>query len=193
MKPSVIMIAGPNGAGKTTAAMTLLPDFLHMREFVNADEIARGLSPLNASSVAIEAGRLMLKRLHALIEQRKHFAFETTGAGQGHIRTLGRCREAGYEISLVFLYLLSADFAIDRVKLRVSQGGHDVPQSDIIRRYNKGIKMFFTRYVPLADKVEIYDNSYGGTRLVADNCLDKSWRVYQQAVWKDIQEKINER
>lgn len=134
MKPSVIMIAGPNGAGKTTAAMTLLPDFLHMREFVNADEIARGLSPLNASSVAIEAGRLMLKRLHTLIEQRKHFAFETTGAGQGHIRTLERCRDAGYEISLAFLYLLSAEVAIDRVKLRVSQGGHDVPQPDIIRR-----------------------------------------------------------
>lgn len=193
MKPRVIMIAGPNGAGKTSAAMTLLPDFLHIREFVNADEIARGLSPLNASSVAIEAGRLMLKRLQTLIEQRKHFAFETTGAGHGHIRTLERCRDTSYEISLAFLYLLSADLAVDRVKLRVSQGGHDVPQADIIRRYHKGIKMFFTHHVPLADKVEIYNNSYGDTQLVADNCIDKSWKIYQPEVWQEIQGKINEK
>ncbi len=124
-----------------------------------------------------------------MIEQRKHFAFETTGAGQGHIRTLERCRDVGYEISLAFLYLLSAEVAIDPVKLRVSQGGHDVPEPDIIRRYNKGIKMFFTRYVPLADKVEIYDNSYGDTRLIADNCLDKSWRVYNRQFGKKFRKK----
>lgn len=192
MKPSMIMIAGPNGAGKTTAAMTLLPNFLHMREFVNADEIARGLSPLNASSVAIEAGRLMLKRLHTLIENQKDFAFETTAAGYGHIHTLKRCREAGYEIGLVFLYIATPVITIDRVKLRVSQGGHDVPQADIIRRYHKGIKNFFIHYAPLADKVEVYDNSYGDTRLVADNCIDKSWQIYQSEVWQNIQEKIYE-
>ncbi len=192
MKPTVVMIAGPNGAGKTSTAMALLPD-LHVREFVNADEIARGLSPLNATSVAIEAGRLMLKRLHSLIELRRHFAFETTGAGHGHIRTLERCREMGYNISLVFLYLSSANLAADRVELRVSQGGHDVPQADITRRYNKGIKMFFTHYVPLADKVEVYDNSYGDTRLVADNCVgDKAWRIYHPETWQNIQEKLNE-
>lgn len=88
--------------------------------------------------------------------------------------------------------MTSPNIAIERVKLRVSQGGHDVPQADIIRRYHKGIKMFFTRYVSLADKVKVYDNSYGDTRLVADNCLDKLWQIYQPELWQEIQEKINE-
>lgn len=192
MKPSVVMIAGANGAGKTSAAMTLLPNFMHVREFVNADEIARGLSPLNPASMAIEAGRLVLKRIHTLVEHRKHFAFETTRAGHGHIRTLERCRQAGYDISLLFLYLSSVDLAVRRVKLRVAQGGHDVPQSDIIRRYRKGLKMFFNHYVPLADKVEVYNNSDGDAVLIADCVSNGIWKLQQPQIWQKIQDKANE-
>jgi predicted ABC-type ATPase len=127
-------------------------------EFVNADEIAYGLSPLNQASMAIEAGRLMLKRTQTLIEKHKSFAFETTGAANLHIRTLQRCRDNGYQTGLLFLYLSSPELAIERVKLRVSQGGHHIPETDIVRRYYKGIKMLFSNYIALADNIELYDN-----------------------------------
>ncbi|MFT3742443.1 MAG: hypothetical protein QM752_07305 [Gammaproteobacteria bacterium] len=104
-----------------------------------------------------------------------------------------RCIDAGYKVGLVFFYLSSAEFAIERVRLRVSQGGHNVPEPDIIRRYYKGLNMFFTDYVPLADKVEVYDNSYSDIRLVADLTKNKIWEVHQPEIWQEIQRKIYEK
>jgi predicted ABC-type ATPase len=105
LKPSVYMVAGCNGAGKTTAIMTLLPDYLNICNFLNADEIARGLSPLNPQSAVIDAGRLMLQQLDKIILQKKDFAFETTASGLGHIKTLKKCLSAGYKIHIIYLYL----------------------------------------------------------------------------------------
>lgn len=192
-QPQVIMIAGPNGAGKTSTAMTLLPNFLQVNEFVNADEIAHGLSPLNQNSMAIEAGRLMLKRIQNLIDKRKNFAFETTGAAKLHIRTLQHCRDSGYQTGLVFLYLSSAKLALERVKLRVSQGGHDIPEIDIKRRYYKGLEMLFTGYIPIVDTIEIYDNSYMRATLIAKKlAMTSPWVIQNHQLWQKIQEVENE-
>lgn len=187
-QPHVVMIAGPNGAGKTSAAMTLLPDYLNIREFVNADEIARGLSPLNQNAAAAAAGRIMKERIDHLIENRQNFAFETTAAGTTRRLTMKKCREAGYAISIVFLYLSSPALAIERVKLRVSQGGHDIPEQQIIDRFYRGIKNFFTIYVPLAGVVEIYDNSLAEPSLIAKKLsIAPDWIVHDSAIWQKIQ------
>lgn len=188
----VIMIAGPNGAGKTSTAMVLLPNFLNVNEFVNADQIAYGLSPFNQESLAMEAGRLMLKRINYLIEQHKSFAFETTGAALLHIRTLKRCRDAGYQTGLVFLYLPSVELAIERVKLRVSQGGHNIPEEDIRRRYHHGLNLLFSQYLDLVDTAEIYDNSYAKTTLIAKKpFINASWVIKNPELWERIKEENN--
>jgi predicted ABC-type ATPase len=193
-QPHVVMIAGPNGAGKTSAAMTLLPDYLNIREFVNADEIARGLSPLNPSAAASAAGRIMKERIDHLIENCQNFAFETTAAGVTRRLTMQKCRDAGYATGIVFLYLSSPALATERVKLRVSQGGHDIPEHQIISRYHGGIKNLFTIYVPLADVVEIYDNSLAEPALIAKKlAIAPAWIVHDSEIWQKIQENNNER
>jgi predicted ABC-type ATPase len=179
-QPQVIMVAGANGSGKTSAAMTLLPN-LDCLNFINADEIAKGLSPLNPEIAAVDAGRLMLQRLNKTIHTQQSFSFETTGAGLIHIRTLQKCRKAGYYIRILYLYLSSVEIAIERVANRVLQGGHNVPINDIKRRYNKGLKRLLIDYTPLANEVKIVDNSYGLMRTIAlktlRTCIHKSYRL----------------
>lgn len=130
--PNLYIFAGPNGAGKTTAAYTLLPEILEVFEFVNADEIARGLSPFNVESVAFEAGRIMLQRIDFLIAKGIDFAFETTLSTRSYVQTIRRAKEAGYEITLFFVYLSSPEMAVNRVAKRVSMGGHNIPQDVFI-------------------------------------------------------------
>lgn len=193
-QPHVVMIAGPNGAGKTSAAMTLLPDYLNIREFVNADEIARGLSPLNPNAAASAAGCIMKERINYLIEARQNFAFETTAAGVARRLAMQKCRDAGYATSIVFLYLSSPALAIERVKLRVSQGGHDIPEQQIISRFYAGLKNLFTVYVHLADAVEIYDNSLAEPSLIAKKLsIAPDWAVHDSAIWQKIQETNHEK
>jgi predicted ABC-type ATPase len=158
-KPVVFMIGGPNGAGKTTSALRLLPKFLDTYEFVNADEIARGLNPLNPESARLSAGRVMLERISQLTAARKNFAFESTCAGTGHVAMLKSCRASGYQIHVVFYWLPTADMAVHRVRLRVRQGGHDVPEETIRRRYASGLRNLFQIYLPLADRALILDNT----------------------------------
>jgi predicted ABC-type ATPase len=119
----IVIIGGPNGAGKTTAAQVLLPQKLGIREFVNADEIARGLSPFNAEGVSVAAGRLMIARIRKLIRDRQSFAFETTCAGRGYVSVLEACRDQGWRVTLLFLWLPSPQTALDRVARRVREGG----------------------------------------------------------------------
>src|SRR5262245_17877790 len=147
----VVMIGGPNGAGKTTAATTLLPKELPIREFVNADEIARGLSPFNPEGSALAAGRLMIERINELIGRGESFAFETNCSGRAHVQTLLRCREAGYRLTLIFLWLPSAKEALSRVARRVAQGGHRIAKEVVIRRYAAGLKNLQRLYLPIAD------------------------------------------
>jgi len=165
--PELFVIAGPNGAGKTTFAREFLPHFAKCREFVNADLIAGGLSPFSPGTAAIEAGRIMLNKINGLAAQRHTFAFETTLSGRGYLALFKRLRNDGYRIHIVFLWLPRVDLAIQRVKDRVRRGGHSVPEPDIRRRFDRGIRNLLTQYHDLVDTWDLFDNSASEPRLIA--------------------------
>ena len=164
--PDIYIIAGCNGAGKTTAAYNLLPDVFKTIEFVNADEIARGLSPFNSSGVAFQAGRIMLERLKLLLDESQSFSFETTLSGLSYLSFIKKAKQKGYGITFFFVYLNSINLAKERVALRVSKGGHTIPDNVIERRYHKGLHNF-SLYAKEADDWYIYDNSGSNYELVA--------------------------
>lgn len=159
MKPNLYIIAGCNGAGKTTASFTILPEILDCKEFVNADEIARGLSPFNPESVAIKAGKLMLERINLLFESKVNFAFETTLATKSYKHKIIKAKELGYKVILIFFWLENVELAIQRVKIRVAEGGHNIPNDVIESRYFAGIKNLFDIYLPIIDEAMIFDNT----------------------------------
>jgi predicted ABC-type ATPase len=185
-RPSVVVLAGPNGAGKSTVAPALLQGTLGVTEFVNADDIARGLSAFNAERAALPAGRVMLARLHELARRRMSFAFETTLASRSFAPWLTSLKRDGYSIHIVFLWLPSADFAIDRVADRVRMGGHSVPAETVRRRYRAGIRNFFNRYEHLASTWRVYDNSGDVPRLIAARLDFHEIDVYDGDVWATI-------
>ena len=158
--PTLYIIAGPNGAGKTTASYTLLPEVLHCDEFVNADDIAKGLSPFNPEGVAIEAGRIMLTRIKHLLLENKTFAFETTLATRSYVGLIEEAKVKGYEIELVFFWLNKVETCIERVKTRVSEGGHNIPEETIKRRYERGVNNFVNLYEPLVDKWMLFNTTH---------------------------------
>ncbi|MBI5242956.1 MAG: zeta toxin family protein [Elusimicrobia bacterium] len=164
---NLYVIAGPNGAGKTTFAREFLPHFAKCQEFVNADLIAGGLSPFSAAAAAIEAGRIMLKRIKELASQRCGFAFETTLSGRGYLSQFRKLKRRNYSIQLLYLWLPNVELAVQRVRDRVRQGGHDVPESDIRRRFDRGLKNLFSEYRPLLDTWTILDNSGARPELIA--------------------------
>lgn len=166
--PNLYIIAGCNGAGKTTASFTVLPEMLDCDEFINADEIARGLSPLNPERAAIEAGRLMLTKIDRLINNKKEFAFETTLATKSYVNTVQQAKQNGYQIVLVYFWLDSVSLAIERVKTRVHDGGHNIPEPVIIRRYYSGLSNLFNLYLPICDYWMVFDNSGAPSELVAE-------------------------
>lgn len=170
--PNLYIIAGCNGAGKTTASFTVLPEMLNCDEFINADEIARGLSPLNPDKAAIEAGRLMLSKIDRLILNQKDFAFETTLSTKSYKNTILKAQQYGYQITLVFFWLDSPDLAIERVKTRVLEGGHNIPENIIIRRYYSGLDNLFKLYIPVCDYWMIFNNSKTASELIAEGYGD---------------------
>lgn len=157
--PILYIIAGCNGAGKTTASMLVLPEVLKCREFVNADEIAKGLSPFNPEEVAIEAGRLMLQRIEILLNKRDSFAIETTLATKSYRNLILRAKERGYRVILLYFWLPSPEMAEERVATRVASGGHSIPKDVIHRRYWAGINNLFEIFIPIVDRWSLYDNS----------------------------------
>ena len=167
MNKMLYIIGGCNGAGKTTASYTVLPDILNCREFVNADEIAHGLSPFNPTDVAIEAGRLMLLRIEELLAREESFSIETTLATRSYINLVRRAHAKDYRVTLLFFWLNSPELAIQRVAERVSKGGHDIPEDIIRRRYVSGIQNLFNLYAAEVDSWSIYDNSTTLRRNVA--------------------------
>ncbi|MCR4827831.1 MAG: zeta toxin family protein [Bacteroidales bacterium] len=167
MDKMLYIIGGCNGAGKTTASYTVLPDILDCREFVNADEIARGLSPFNPTDVAIEAGKLMLRRIEELLAREESFSIETTLATRSYINLVRRAHAKGYSVTLLFFWLNSPELAIQRVAERVSKGGHDIPEDIIRRRYVSGINNLVNLYATEVDTWSIYDNSTIHRRKVA--------------------------
>mgnify|MGYP001596852264 FL=1 len=158
-KPLCVLIAGPNGAGKTTFARGFLPVEMGIVHFVNADLIATGLSPLQPELAARAAGRLVLTELDRLVRARADFAFESTLSGTGYAARLRRWKLAGYYLEIVFLRLPSPTLALRRIAARVKQGGHDVPEADVRRRFERGWHNFETIYRPLADAWAVYDNA----------------------------------
>lgn len=165
--PQIIIIAGPNGAGKTTFAREFLPQEAHCPVFVNADLIAAGLSPFAPEAAAIKAGRIMLDEIEDHIAHRRSFSFETTLSGRGYARKISKWRAAGYRVSLYFLSLPHADMAVERVRLRVSQGGHNLPEAVIRRRFDAGLDNFHTLYQSVVTDWFLYDNQYRQPTLLA--------------------------
>ncbi len=161
------VIAGPNGAGKTTFAEAFLPDFVQCREFLNADLIAAGLAPFAPETQDFRAGRLLLTRIREFVAAGRNFAFETTLSGKTYFRMLRGMKERGYLIVLFFLWLPSADMAVKRVRYRVQQGGHNVPEHVVRRRYAAGLENFSVLYKPIADIWLLYDASQLPPRVVA--------------------------
>ncbi len=166
-KPIVYIIAGPNGSGKTTFAREFLPKLEANFEFVNADYLAGGLSPFAPYRAAIEAGKLSLRRIKHLAQERKNFAFESTLAGVTYVHLLKDLKRRGYEIRIYFLWLRDIDLALRRIAERVRHGGHNVPEADVRRRYAVGLRNLFTLYRPLADFLAIVDNSGQQPKMIA--------------------------
>ena len=169
---NLYIISGCNGAGKTTASFNILPDLLNCKEFVNADEIARGLSPFQPEKVSIEAGRLMLKRIDELIDSNQDFSFETTLSTKSFINTIDNAKSKGYYVTLIFFWLESIQLAKDRVQKRVSEGGHNIEPNVIDRRYKAGIKNLFKLYFDKVDSLLIYDNSKAKSELIAEKEIE---------------------
>src|SRR6266403_3535713 len=150
--PAIYLIAGCNGAGKTTFAKEFLPHEVKCLRFYNADEIARGLSPLNPSAGAIKAGRLLLSEVRASIDRHQTFALESTLSGKTYVRLFRTALSSGFELELHYLWLSSVDQAIARVRRRVRMGGHNVPLKDIRRRFKRSLKHLTDDYLPLATR-----------------------------------------
>lgn len=159
MEKTLYIISGCNGAGKTTASYTVLPEILDCREYVNADEIAKGLSPFNPESVAIEAGRLMLERIDYLMTAGVSFSIETTLATKSYVNLVRRAHEQGYNVKLLFFWLESPEMAKLRVAERVAKGGHNIPEDVIERRYYAGIRNLFNLFMNEVDYWAIFMNT----------------------------------
>jgi len=164
---NLYIIAGCNGAGKTTASYTILPEIIECKEFVNADEIAKGLSPFQPETVSFEAGRIMINRINELLKENETFAFETTLSTRSYKNKILKAKEQGYTITLLFFWLNNIELAKERVKTRVKEGGHNIPEDVIERRYLKGIYNLFDIYLPIVDSTLIFDNSFGKHELIA--------------------------
>ncbi|MBG9388101.1 zeta toxin family protein [Caenimonas aquaedulcis] len=180
-QPKIIIVAGPNGAGKTTFAREFLPGEAACSSFINADLIAAGLSPFAPERAAIQAGRLMLESIGQHVARHESFALETTLSGQGYARQIPQWRKLGYRVELHFLALESAEQAIERVAQRVSQGGHDIPEPTIRRRFESGRRLFDTIYRPLVDRWHLYDNS-------SDDFVLVEWSDMHMAKPQDLRE-----
>ena len=186
MAKNLYIISGCNGAGKTTASYTVLPEILNCREFVNADEIARGLSPFNPSSVAIEAGKLMLQRIEELLKRNETFSIETTLATRSYVNLVKQAQEQGYSVRLLFFWLSTPELAVKRVAERVSKGGHDIPQDIIRRRYVAGINNLFKLFMPIVNYWAIFDNSETPRRKVAIGGKDSQTEIVNIELYNNI-------
>ena len=164
---SIFIIAGPNGAGKTTFALEYLPREADCPDFINVDRIAAGLSPFNPQRAAIRAGRLVLTEIRQRVKQGRSFAFETTLSGHGYAQMIPRWRTAGYYVKIIFLGLPTPDLAVARVAARVKQGGHNVLESLIRRRFDRSLRNFRELYAGLVNRWEWYDNSGVTPRLIS--------------------------
>ena len=183
---NLYIIAGCNGAGKTTASFTILPEIIECKEFVNADEIAKGLSPFQPEKVAFEAGRIMLNRITELLVDNKSFAFETTLSSKRYKYKILDAKEKGYTATLLFFWLQNVELAKARVKIRVSEGGHNIETEIIERRYYRGIKNLFEIFLPIVDGALIFDNSNGKHELLAEKTIDGQLNIIDSIKFNEL-------
>ena len=188
MDKNLYIVSGCNGAGKTTASFTILPEILNCKEFVNADEIARGLSPFQPEKVAIEAGRIMLRRIDELLKNNENFAFETTLATKSYRNTILEAKNKGYNVTLIFFWLQTVELAKKRVQERVLKGGHNIETNVIERRYFAGIRNLFNIYVPISEIVFIFDNSEGTYDLIAEKKNDSDFSIINNLKYNKLQQ-----
>lgn len=179
------IIAGCNGAGKTTASYTVLPEMLDCREFVNADSIAAGLSPFNPEKVAFEAGRIMLQRIEHLLSEMSDFAFETTLSTRSYVSLVKKAQKQGYNVTLLYFWLSSPQFAIQRVAQRVEEGGHNIPEEIIVRRYYRGIHNLMNLYLPICNNWIVVDNGEMTPQIIAKSgAFEKV--ILNNDIWETI-------
>ena len=190
MTKNLYIIGGCNGAGKTTASYTLLPEILDCKEFVNTDEIARGLSPFNPNSMAIEAGKLMLKRINELLGRDESFAIETTLATRSYVNLVHQAQKKGYKVTLVFFWLHTPELALQRIAERVKKGGHDIPSPTARRRYISGIDNLFKLYAPEVDCWMIYDNSENPRAAIAQGGRFATTEILNERLFTKIKEYV---
>jgi predicted ABC-type ATPase len=188
---NLYIIAGCNGAEKTTASFTILPEILGCKEFVNADEIAKGLSPFQPENVSFEAGRIMLKRIEEFLLQYSSFAFETTLFSKSYQLLVKRAKQLGYKITLLFFWLQTVELAKERVRTRVEEGGHNIPTDIIERRYKRGLTNLFQLYIDVVDVVLIYDNSFGKHHLIAQTNNDNNLEIIDDVLLNQLKKKYD--
>lgn len=189
---TLYIIGGCNGADKTTASYTVLPEILECREFVNADEIAKGLSPFNPESVAIEAGRLMLLRIDELLKANVSFSIETTLSTKSYQKLVHRAQQQGYQVKLIFFWLDSPETAIRRVAQRVREGGHNIPQDIIVRRYHAGINNLFNLYMRQVDYWLLINNTQGTSEYVAEGGAAISTEIFNTNTYLKVKQYVRE-
>ena len=180
MNPLLLIIAGPNGAGKTTTAMHLLPNVLHIKHFVNADLIAKGLSPFDPAEADWTAAKIMVERMQQLTDGRESFAVETTLASRSFVSVIKRCQQAGYLTQLLFIALADAKLAKQRVAQRVCRGGHDVPDDVVERRFYLGLKNFFEIYMKHVDLWTFAENIDNGYVKIAEQTLNGEVAIHDE-------------
>jgi len=183
---NMYIICGCNGAGKTTASYTMLPDMLGCDEYIDADEIAKGLSPSDPSQAAIRASRLMMERFNELIEKGKDFGLETTLSTRSLVRMAMEAKRKGFSVHIIYFWLKSPELAIERVKRRYEAGGHTVPEEAIRRRYTVGIDNLIKLYMPICDLWTIFDNSLSELKLVAKGGPDRETEIANPKTYAKI-------
>ena len=184
--PNLYIISGCNGAGKTTASYTILPEMLDCKEFDNADEIARGISPFKPESVSIQAGKIMIERMDNLMSNGTDFAIETTLATRIYAKIIKYAQERGYRVTLLFFWLSMPNLAVERVKMRVASGGHNIEEKTIRRRYDIGIKNLFSLYIPLCEYWMIINNSTIPQELIAEGGKNMEPKIYNKPTYNKL-------
>lgn len=164
----------------------MLPDILDCNEYVNADEIARGISPFQPEKVAIEAGRVMLRRMNELLDQNESFAFETTLATRSFKNFILNAKRNNYRVTLIYFWLDSVQLAQLRVQNRVAEGGHNIPDNVVERRYLRGIHNLFHLYADICDLVLVYDNSKSDPELIFERAANEKPEIYNSIKFEKI-------
>ena len=186
VEKNLYIITGCNGAGKTTASFTILPEIIKCKEFVNADEIAKGLSPFQPEKVSFEAGWIMLNRINELLKSNESFAFETTLSTRSYRSKIEEAKNKGYTTTLLFFWLQNEALAKERVRIRVLEGGHNIEPEVIERRYRRGIQNLFELYLPIVDGALVFDNSDGRHELLAEKTTKDELTIFDNTKFNNL-------